>query len=192
MSEIIHIEPIKQNLKELIKLKVEISANLCYQCGKCSAGCPLIEEMDIAPNQIIRMIQFGIPELDKKILSCLSIWLCLTCQTCYTRCPKEVDLPLIMDFLRAESIKRNLIHPKAHNIIAFHKAFLSSIKNNGRLYELGLLLNYKLRTMNLLQDLNLAPAMITKGKLNFVPKKIKQNKAIEKIFQNIENEEEQL
>lgn len=192
MSEIIHIERVQQNLKELIKLKTGISANLCYQCGKCSAGCPLIEEMDISPNQILRMMQLGIPELDKRILSSFSIWLCLTCQTCYSRCPKEVDLPLIMDFLRAESIKRNLIHPKAHNIIAFHKSFLNSIKSNGRLYEFGLLVNYKLRTMNLLQDLNLAPAMIAKGKLNFIPNKMKQIKEIKKIFQNIEKEEEQL
>ena len=28
----------------------------CYQCGKCTAGCPVADQMDIPPNQIIRYI----------------------------------------------------------------------------------------------------------------------------------------
>ena len=26
----------------------------CYQCGKCSAGCPAVSQMDILPNHPIR------------------------------------------------------------------------------------------------------------------------------------------
>jgi Fe-S oxidoreductase len=34
----------------------------CYQCGRCSAGCPMAPEMDLLPNQIIRMVQMGLDE----------------------------------------------------------------------------------------------------------------------------------
>ncbi|MCX8127053.1 MAG: heterodisulfide reductase subunit C, partial [Dehalococcoidia bacterium] len=28
----------------------------CYQCGKCSAGCPVAFAMDLAPRRIMRAI----------------------------------------------------------------------------------------------------------------------------------------
>src|SRR3989338_10007435 len=34
----------------------------CYQCGKCSAGCPMASHMDVLPNQIIRLAQLGMKE----------------------------------------------------------------------------------------------------------------------------------
>jgi len=34
----------------------------CYQCGKCSAGCPMAAYMDVLPNQMIRMAQLGMQE----------------------------------------------------------------------------------------------------------------------------------
>ena len=53
----------KKNIKDPFVLKVqELSGqNLlaCYQCGKCSAGCPAVSDMDILPNQIIRLAQLG-------------------------------------------------------------------------------------------------------------------------------------
>ena len=69
----------------------------CYQCGKCSAGCPAAGSMDMLPSQIIRLIQIGLVE---DALSCETIWLCAACQTCYARCPKGVDLTRVMEALR--------------------------------------------------------------------------------------------
>jgi heterodisulfide reductase subunit C len=68
----------------------------CYQCGKCSAGCPFVEGMDKLPNQVIRLIQLG----DEDVLNCNAIWLCSSCFTCATRCPKGVDLSKVMEALR--------------------------------------------------------------------------------------------
>ncbi|MFC2154270.1 4Fe-4S dicluster domain-containing protein [Candidatus Altiarchaeota archaeon] len=76
----------------------------CYQCGKCSAGCPLIEDMDILPSQVIRLVQLG----DRSVLECKTIWLCASCLTCAVRCPKGVDLAKIMEAVRLITLRKNI------------------------------------------------------------------------------------
>jgi heterodisulfide reductase subunit C2 len=154
----------------------------CYQCGKCTAGCPLASEMDYAPNQILRMLQLGMPDLEEEVLKTLSIWLCLTCETCASRCPQEVELPKIMDYLRQESLRRGLVHPKAKDILAFHQAFLDSLKKNGRLHEVGLISQYKLKTGHLFQDVLVAPKLLMRGKLKPLPHAIEGQPDVARIF----------
>lgn len=76
----------------------------CYQCGKCSAGCPSISEMDTLPSQIIRLVQLG----EEEVLKSKTIWLCASCFTCETRCPKGVDLAKIMEALRVMVLRKNI------------------------------------------------------------------------------------
>jgi heterodisulfide reductase subunit C len=87
-----------------------------------------------------------------------------------------------MDFLRQKSLKEKKVNPKAKNIIAFHKSFLNSIRLTGRLFELGLTLDYKRRSLTLMQDIPLAPRMISRGKLHFIPEIIKGRAHVAKIF----------
>ena len=79
----------------------------CYQCGKCSAGCPMCFAMDILPNQIIRLAQLG---LDEEIASSKTIWLCASCLTCDARCPKGIDLSRIMETMRLLILRKNKNH----------------------------------------------------------------------------------
>ena len=160
----------------------------CYQCGKCTAGCVLASEMNYPPSYLMRLLQTGTkPNMDK-VLSSNSIWLCLNCENCLGRCPMEIDIPKMMDYLRTQAIKENKLHPDSKPIIAFHRSFLDSIKNTGRLYEMGLVLSYKFRTFNFLQDLSIAPSMYLKGKLHLLPEKIKDRRSMKRIFgQTIEN-----
>ena len=178
------------SLSGKIKEHLGVSAAKCYQCGKCSAGCPLAVDMDYPPNVIMRMIQCGDPELEEQVLNSYSIWVCLTCEMCYGRCPMEIDIPKIMNYCREKSLKENKLNPKAKNIVAFHKAFLDCIENTGRLYELGLTLDYKARSMSLMQDVMLAPKMITRGKLHFLPEIIKGKKNVANIFKKTINNKE--
>jgi heterodisulfide reductase subunit C len=71
---------------------------------------------------------------------------------------------------------------KGKNALIFHDVFLNSIKNNGRLYELGLAMQVNLRTGNLLKDAELGLPMFLKGKLKLLPSKIKGTDEIKKIF----------
>lgn len=90
----------KDDRKEFLNKVAELSGedvSACYQCGKCSAGCPLAVEMDILPNQIIRKVQLG---LENELLLGESIWKCVSCMTCAARCPKDISLCNIIEALR--------------------------------------------------------------------------------------------
>ncbi len=76
----------------------------CNQCGKCSAGCPVVAAMDILPNQVIRMAQLGMEE----VLESNTIWICASCLTCSTRCPKGVDVPRLMEALRQIALRQGV------------------------------------------------------------------------------------
>ncbi len=68
----------------------------CNQCGKCSAGCPVADTLDLLPSAVLRMAQLGLRE----VLQAQTLWTCASCLTCVSRCPKGVDLPRIMEALR--------------------------------------------------------------------------------------------
>ncbi|MEW6251629.1 MAG: 4Fe-4S dicluster domain-containing protein [Planctomycetota bacterium] len=158
----------------------------CYQCGKCTAGCPLAAEMDYSPNQIIRLLQLGLPGLVEEALRSLAVWLCLTCEQCATRCPQEVELPKIMEYLRQQALKRGTVHPEARDILAFHESFLDTLRRGGRLHEVSLIAEYKLKTGHFLQDVLMAPLLLARGKLGLLPHGIEGKEAVKRIFEKCE------
>jgi heterodisulfide reductase subunit C2 len=79
----------------------------CYQCGKCSAGCPIAEDAEILPNQIVRLVQLGQRE---DALNSRTIWLCASCYTCMCRCPRGVDLSRVMEALRQMVLRKRMDH----------------------------------------------------------------------------------
>jgi heterodisulfide reductase subunit C len=69
----------------------------CYQCGNCSASCPCVEAMEIAPHRVMRMAQMGQIE---EILDANTMWVCFSCITCTARCPRGIDIAAVMEGLR--------------------------------------------------------------------------------------------
>jgi heterodisulfide reductase subunit C len=173
-----------------IRIDTGVIINKCYQCGKCSAGCPVATEMDYPPSLVMRMLQTEEPAQKEKLLRSMSIWLCVSCEMCLTRCPMEIDIPTLMDYMRQKSVKAKKTNPKAKKIISFHKSFLDSINYTGRLYEMGLIVDYKMRTGAMMQDVLIAPKMFVKGKLNPVPELIKGRKNIAAIFNKVQNQKD--
>lgn len=164
----------------------------CYQCGKCTAGCPVAAHMDVSPNQIVRLAQLGEWE---KALQSRAIWDCVGCQTCSTRCPKEVDCAAVMDALREASLARGMAASGKLPVVAFQKIFLENIRRNGRLNELELIGQFKaevvLRTGRipfLFKDAGLAPQLGKRKKLHLIPGKARDRKVVERIFARCVNE----
>jgi len=164
--------------------KTGVNVKECYQCGKCTAGCPVAEHMDLRPSTIMRMLQVGDIASEDEILRSNSIWLCLSCETCYSRCPMELDIPKVIDWLRGKSYIEGKVHQGSRDIVSFHKSFLNSIEQNGRLHEMGLVLDYKIHSGNLFQDITLAPEMFYKGKLHLLPERIKDRKGFARLFKD--------
>ncbi len=174
----------KEDLSFKIHQLIGVNVKECYQCGKCTAGCPVAEHMDLRPSIIMRMLQSDEATDLEEVLRSESIWLCLTCETCYSRCPMDLDIPKVMDYLRERSYSEGKVHPKARNLIAFHQSFLHTIERTGRLHEMSLIVDYKLHSGKLFQDVTLAPEMFRKGKLHLLPEKIKDRKSIARLFKN--------
>jgi heterodisulfide reductase subunit C len=86
---------------------------VCYQCGKCSAGCPAVTDMDILPNQIIRFAQLGLKE---ELLNCKAIWACASCLTCNTRCPKGINIAEVIEAMRQILLRKREDHVKVEEL----------------------------------------------------------------------------
>ena len=177
-----HESPVAHSLAARLEREGEISVADCYQCGKCTAGCPAAEDMDIAPSQLLRLLQTESPQHEKRALTSMAIWMCIGCETCVTRCPQEVDLPRTLDFLRQEALATNLANQGADDIVAFHNAFLRSVEKAGRLYEFGMVGDYKLRTGHFFKDLGVAPSMLFKGKIGLFPHGGANKREVAEIF----------
>lgn len=60
----------------------------CFQCGVCTAICPLglVKDETISIRKMIRQAQLGLPGWAD------GLWECTTCKWCESRCPHEVDI----------------------------------------------------------------------------------------------------
>jgi heterodisulfide reductase subunit C len=142
------------------------NAYKCYQCKRCSVGCPVAEFADLHPAQIMRAVQLGDVERAAKSRF---IWLCTGCETCTTRCPQSIDIATIMDELRKVARERGIVHANApfEHIL---KLNLDSMKRWGRLYEVELLALDKItRPSSFMDDVPMGIKMFLKGKISPLP-----------------------
>ena len=86
---------------------------VCYQCGRCSAGCPMADYMDILPNRLIRLAQMG---KSKILLESKTIWACASCLTCNSRCPKGVNIAEIIEAIRQINLRARKDHLDIDNL----------------------------------------------------------------------------
>ncbi len=116
------------------KFKYEISKipgaekiMLCFQCGTCTADCPIARFSDsYRPRKLIRMIQLG---LKNKLLSNDVIWLCSTCFTCMEHCPQDVGIANVVRALRNLTVERETMP-------VVYKELASNILKTGYAYKI--------------------------------------------------------
>lgn len=135
-----------------------VNLHNCYQCGKCSAGCPMAEAMDISPQQVMRLLQIGRLE---EVLQAESPWVCAQCNTCSSRCPQNIDTAAVMREVRRAS--HDTGHHKLHDSNTFETLFIKGIASKGRSNEQYLAAKYNMQSGHFIQDVFNAPKMFTKN-----------------------------
>ncbi|MGE5591089.1 MAG: 4Fe-4S dicluster domain-containing protein [Bacillota bacterium] len=170
----------RQRFRHEVEERAGTRVSACYQCGKCSAGCPISFAMDEQPRVVMRLVQLGLKE---RALSSTTIWLCASCQTCSTRCPGEVRVAETMDVLRQMALREGYRPPR--RVAAFHRAFLGSVRQGGRLSELGLVAGFKLNTGDLTSDIGLGLDLFRQGKIKLGGHAIHNPEAVRRIFDRV-------
>jgi len=60
----------------------------CFNCGNCTAICPLSTTGETFPRRLIRYAQLGLKD---SLLSSKELWLCYYCGECTKTCPKQAN-----------------------------------------------------------------------------------------------------
>jgi heterodisulfide reductase subunit C2 len=167
----------RKQIEELSRQNI----STCYQCEKCTNGCPMTFAMDIMPHEVMHSLQLG---LSDEVVNSDTIWVCASCETCTTRCPNEIDIAHVMDSLRQMSMRKGVkaAHKQAP---VFHSVFLSSVKRFGRMHEASLAVEYALRSggvNGLRKQMGLGLDMMRKGKLKIIPGRLRAGKGVDDIF----------
>ena len=182
-------EPLEPSSSLAERLAALTTVSACYQCKKCSAGCPLTFAMDFYPDQVIRLALLG---QEDTVLGCRTIWVCSSCETCTTRCPNQIDIAGVMDWLKEEALRRGYASPQPA-VTRFHQTFLDTVlMSGGRLSEPLLLGLYqwrrggtlrKLQSGALVEDLRMAWELARRRRLvPRLPHRLKGVKEIKDIF----------
>jgi heterodisulfide reductase subunit C len=150
----------------------------CYQCKKCTSGCPVAGLTQSPPAEIIRRLQLG---AGNELLESDLVWMCLSCETCSARCPMEIDISAVIDSLRALARETGARRPKG-NMPLFNKEFLRMVKAFGRSYDLPMIAAYKVGTGKIRQDMEKFPTMLKKGKMAILPPSGGDKRKVKQIF----------
>jgi len=177
----------------------------CFQCSTCTLGCPITEIVpSYNPRKIIQMSLLGMRE---QVLSNPDLWICAICQTCTARCPQDVVVGDVLAAIRRIAEKEE----EAGNIKIdsprplFEKAFLHTVEKYGRLYDIGLAMEYypkregsfiKGQKAMMKDYMGFGMRMFFKGKMGplgggsplkgMLPSKIKKKEVMKKIFEKVE------
>jgi heterodisulfide reductase subunit C len=169
-------------LNEMEKLSDE-KISTCYQCYKCTVGCPVVKDMDVYPHRIIRQIILGERE---KVLGAKTFWICLQCTTCSIRCPNDIDIAHVFDTLRKVAMKEGKAAER--DTWLFDELFLESVKRHGRLHELEAIMRYKFEKKSFFEDTKMGLGMFLKGRMGILPHNIRDRKQVKAIFEKAEVE----
>lgn len=159
----------------------------CYQCRKCTNGCPVTFAMDLYPDEVIRLVLLGQREA---VLGCDTIWVCAACETCTTRCPNDVKIAELMDCLKEMAVQAGVPSPQPQ-ILTLHTTFLKDVGRWGRVFETTFLAEYflrsgwlrrKWRTGTRKAEMRLSWQMTRKKRFPLRPKTITGKKEIRKIL----------
>jgi heterodisulfide reductase subunit C len=109
-------------------------------------------------------------------------WYCVSCYYCTVRCPQEVHITDIM-----YTLKRIAVQEKYYDDSTapdFSKTFITWVENYGRSFELGLMSMHMLRhnPFGVFKIAGMGVGMVSKGRMAFVPTRIKNMDGLKAIL----------
>jgi len=114
----------------------------CYQCRRCAAGCPVAEETGyVTPDRLIRTVILG--DRDGALANEL-VWRCVSCYTCGTRCPNDIQTARITETLKKMSKEAHQT-PLRYKVANFHSSFVNAALRRGRLNEMEFMTAYEIK-----------------------------------------------
>ena len=158
----------------------------CIQCGTCSGTCPLSQNMDYSPRQIIGMIRGG---FKSEVLHSYTTWLCASCYSCTVECPKEIKLTDIMYAAKRLAIRAGA-YPKRFPIPVLAGEFFKIVERNGRNSEGRLLLRLFMRTnpLRMFRQTGLGWNLLRKGRFSLGKESIARKDELHAMLKALEKE----
>ena len=159
--------------------------NLCFQCSKCSAGCPMAYKMDLKPAQIMHSIRLG---REQAVLNSTAIWLCVGCETCSARCPQGVEPAAAINAARLMAVKQG-VPPRVKEVDIYYRGFVNNMRLNGKIHDASVAGITQLLTGQLIENLPLAWKLFKRGRVKLPPLPLGGGK-FRKIYKNALQREE--
>ena len=151
----------------------------CLQCGSCGGSCPSGADMQYTPRTLFALINANQRE---EVLQSNTMWCCVSCYFCTTRCPQNIPVTDLMYTLKRLAIRDGLARDTDAPALA--KTFTDYVDKYGRSFELGLASRFYLlnKPFAMLKMGPMGLSMFTKGRMALVPTRIKNIDQLQAII----------
>ncbi|HDQ72568.1 MAG TPA: (Fe-S)-binding protein [Chloroflexi bacterium] len=124
----------KSDMAKFVQAECGENVYLCYQCEKCSSGCPTVPAMRYRPAQMMRIAQFGLEDM---LSGDASIWRCLGCDTCTAHCPHDLSVRRLVEVMRQHVMQERYLaaEPEARDEAFEDEALRKGVRALGMLGE---------------------------------------------------------
>jgi heterodisulfide reductase subunit C len=121
-----------------------------------------------------------------RVLDSNTVWMCVSCYSCAVRCPAGIPFTDVMYELKRLEVDKGL--SKDTRAATMAKAFVETVDQHGRNAETKLLRKYYLRTnpLQALTQLPLAWKLFLRGRLEFLPRRIRGLDGLRRMLAAIE------
>jgi heterodisulfide reductase subunit C2 len=155
-----------------------VAVDACLQCRRCTNGCPVSSYTASSPSEIIKQLQLGAGD---RLLDSEMIWSCVSCETCFARCPMKINMAEVMDAMKMLAREREAKKPDG-NAPLMNRILLGTMKTFGRTYDLAAMMFYKAGSGTYLRDTGKFPMILKKGKIALFPPRGADKKQVKRIF----------
>jgi ferredoxin len=102
MARVVDVNLLRKIKRHGTGKALDVSA--CFNCGNCTAVCPLAKDSTGFPRRMIRMAQVG---MERELLASEDLWRCYACGECTQTCPRKADPAEFMAAARSYAISRH-------------------------------------------------------------------------------------